>query len=36
MGLSVGYMSQAQLATREKAYTQVWTRIVKEKGFAQP
>ena len=36
MGLTVGYMSQQQLATREKAYTQVWTRIVKEKGFAQP
>ena len=36
MGLTVGFMSQSQLAAREKAYTQVWTRIVKEKGFAQP
>ena len=36
MGLTVGYMTQSQLAAREKAYTQVWTRIVKEKGFAQP
>jgi tripartite-type tricarboxylate transporter receptor subunit TctC len=36
MGLTVGYMTQSQLTAREKAYTQVWTRIVKEKGFAQP
>lgn len=34
MGLNVGYMTQAQLAARERAYTQVWTRIVREKGFA--
>mgnify|MGYP000609101030 CR=1 FL=1 len=36
MGLTVGFMTQQQLAAREQAYTQVWTRIVKEKGFAQP
>lgn len=36
MGLSVGYMPQAQLAAREKAYSQVWARIVKDKGFVQP
>lgn len=34
LGLTVDYMTQQQLADREKAYTQVWTRIVKEKGFA--
>ena len=34
MGLSVGYMTQAQLAARERAYSQVWSRIVREKGFA--
>ena len=36
MGLTVGYMPQTLLAAREKAYTQVWSRIVREKGFAQP
>ena len=34
LGLTVDYMTQQQLTDREKAYTQVWTRIVKEKGFA--
>lgn len=33
MGLAVGYMSPRQLATRERAYTQVWSRIIKESGF---
>ena len=33
MGLSVGYMSAAQLGTREHAYTQTWSRIIKESGF---
>ena len=34
LGLTVDYMTQQQLTDREKAYTQVWIRIVKEKGFA--
>ncbi len=33
MGLTVGYMTPAQLAAREKAYTQIWTRIIKDSGF---
>ena len=33
MGLTVGYMTQAQLAAREKAYTSAWTRIIKASGF---
>ena len=33
MGLTVGYMPPAQLASRELAYTQTWTRIVKASGF---
>ncbi|MDP3824924.1 MAG: Bug family tripartite tricarboxylate transporter substrate binding protein [Polaromonas sp.] len=33
MGLSVGYMPPQQLATREHAYTQTWTRIIKASGF---
>jgi tripartite-type tricarboxylate transporter receptor subunit TctC len=33
MGLTVGYMSQQQLASRERAYTQTWTRIIKSSGF---
>jgi tripartite-type tricarboxylate transporter receptor subunit TctC len=33
MGLSVGYMPQKQLAERERAYTQVWTRIIRASGF---
>ncbi|MFT3719835.1 Bug family tripartite tricarboxylate transporter substrate binding protein [Pseudorhodoferax sp.] len=33
MGLTVGYMPQQQLASRERAYTRVWARIIKESGF---
>jgi tripartite-type tricarboxylate transporter receptor subunit TctC len=33
MGLSVGFMTQAQLASRERAYTATWSRIIKASGF---
>jgi len=33
MGLDVGFMPQAQLAARERAYTAVWTRIIQASGF---
>jgi tripartite-type tricarboxylate transporter receptor subunit TctC len=33
MGLTVGFMSQQQLASREKAYGQTWARIIKTSGF---
>ena len=33
MGLSVGFMSPQQLATRERAYTAAWARIIKASGF---
>jgi tripartite-type tricarboxylate transporter receptor subunit TctC len=33
MGLAVGYMPQQQLASRERAYTQAWARIIKASGF---
>jgi tripartite-type tricarboxylate transporter receptor subunit TctC len=33
LGLSVEFMSQQQLGSREKAYTQTWTRIVRNSGF---
>ncbi len=33
MGLSVGFMSQAQLASRERAYEATWSRIIKASGF---
>jgi len=33
MGLTVGFMPQAQLASRERAYTQTWSRIIKASGF---
>jgi len=33
MGLSVGYMTQKQLASREQAYSQTWARIIKASGF---
>ncbi|HMA09320.1 MAG TPA: Bug family tripartite tricarboxylate transporter substrate binding protein [Ramlibacter sp.] len=33
LGLSVEFMSQQQLATRERAYTQTWTRIIRNSGF---
>ena len=33
MGLTVGYMTQQQLASREQAYAQTWARIIKASGF---
>jgi tripartite-type tricarboxylate transporter receptor subunit TctC len=33
MGLTVGYMTQQQLASRERAYAQTWARIIKASGF---
>ena len=33
MGLTVGFMSSQQLASREQAYAQVWARIIKNSGF---
>jgi tripartite-type tricarboxylate transporter receptor subunit TctC len=33
MGLTVGFMPQQQLASRERAYTQTWTRIIRTSGF---
>jgi tripartite-type tricarboxylate transporter receptor subunit TctC len=33
MGLSVGHMSQQQLAAREQAYAKVWAKIIKDSGF---
>jgi tripartite-type tricarboxylate transporter receptor subunit TctC len=33
MGLTVGFMPQQQLTTRERAYTQTWARIIKNSGF---
>ena len=33
MGLSVGYMTSEQLATREQAYSKVWAKIIKDSGF---
>lgn len=33
MGLTVGYMTSAQLAQRERAYTLVWTKLIKASGF---
>ena len=33
MGLSVGFMSSAQLASREHAYAQTWAKIIKASGF---
>ena len=33
MGLTVGFMSSQQLAQRERAYTQVWTKLIKASGF---
>jgi len=32
MGLTVGHMPPAQLASREKAYAEVWAKIVKTLG----
>ena len=33
MGLTVGFMNQAQFAARERAYTATWSRIIKASGF---
>ncbi|MBL8306205.1 MAG: Bug family tripartite tricarboxylate transporter substrate binding protein [Rubrivivax sp.] len=33
MGLTVGHMTGEQLGQRERAYTAVWTRIIKATGF---
>ena len=33
LGLSVGYMSSEQLATRERAYAKTWAKIIKDSGF---
>jgi tripartite-type tricarboxylate transporter receptor subunit TctC len=33
MGLTVGYMTQQQLTSREHAYAQTWARIIKASGF---
>ena len=33
MGLTVGYMNAYQLEQRERAYTQVWTKLIKNSGF---
>lgn len=33
LGLSVGMMSSAQLAARERAYSAVWARLIKAGGF---
>lgn len=33
MGLTVGHMTSQQLASRERAYTQTWARIIKASGF---
>ena len=33
LGLSVEFMSQQQLGSRERAYTQTWTRIIRNSGF---
>lgn len=33
MGLAVGYMPPAQLASREQAYAQTWSKIIKASGF---
>ncbi|MFZ4480410.1 MAG: Bug family tripartite tricarboxylate transporter substrate binding protein [Rhodoferax sp.] len=33
MGLTVGYMSPQQLASREHTYAQTWARIIKASGF---
>jgi tripartite-type tricarboxylate transporter receptor subunit TctC len=33
MGLTVGFMPQQQLASRERAYSQTWARIIRNSGF---
>jgi tripartite-type tricarboxylate transporter receptor subunit TctC len=32
-GLTVGLLTQAQLAARERAYSQAWARIIQSSGF---
>jgi len=32
-GLSVGFMPQQQLASRERAYAQTWAKVIKASGF---
>lgn len=33
MGLNVGYMTPEQLLARERAYSAVWSRIIRDSGF---
>ena len=33
LGLTVEFMSQQQLGSRERAYTRTWTRIIRNSGF---
>ena len=33
LGLTVDYMTQQELGTRERAYTQAWTQIIEKSGF---
>jgi tripartite-type tricarboxylate transporter receptor subunit TctC len=33
LGLTVGYMTQAQLTSRELAYANTWARIIRDSGF---
>jgi tripartite-type tricarboxylate transporter receptor subunit TctC len=33
LGFTVGFMSQQQLAERERAYARTWARIVRDSGF---
>lgn len=33
LGLAVGYMPAPQLAARERAYAQVWAKIIRDSGF---
>ena len=33
LGLDVEFMSQQQLANRERAYAKAWTEIIKKSGF---
>ncbi len=32
-GLTVQFMPQAQIAARERAYTQTWAQIIRKSGF---
>ncbi len=33
MGLTVGHMTPAQLASREQAYRQTWAKVIRNSGF---